>query len=67
MDFVIGLSLSTNWKGESYNSILVIVDYLIKIVYCESIKVMINILGPVEVIINVVIYHHRVPESIVMN
>ena len=28
MDFVIGLPISTDWKGTSYNSILVIVDRL---------------------------------------
>ena len=32
MDFVTGLPVSTNWKGETYVSILVIVDRLTKMV-----------------------------------
>ena len=28
MDFDTGLLVSTNWKGETYNSILVIIDRL---------------------------------------
>ena len=33
IDFVIGLPILTDWKGESYNSILVIVDWLTKMVH----------------------------------
>ncbi len=33
MDFVTGLPISANWKGDSYDSILVIVDRLTKMVY----------------------------------
>lgn len=33
MDFVTGLPVSTNWKGENYDSILVIVDRLTKMVH----------------------------------
>ena len=33
MDFVTGLPISTNWKGDSYISLLVIVDRLTKMVY----------------------------------
>ncbi len=35
MDFVTGLPVSTNWKGDTYDSILVIVDRLTKMVYYE--------------------------------
>ena len=38
MDFVTGLPLSADWKGDSYNSILVIVDRLTKIVYYEPVR-----------------------------
>ncbi len=34
MDFIMGLLVSTNWKGDIYNSILVIVDWLTKMVHC---------------------------------
>ena len=55
MDFVIGLPLFVKLKGKSYNLILVIIDCLIKMVYYEPVKVTINIQGPVEVIIDMVV------------
>ncbi len=67
MDFVTGLPISANWKGDSYNSILVIVDRLTKIVYYVSVKVTIDVLGLAKVIIDVVVCHQGVPESIVMD
>ena len=58
MDFVTGLPLSSDWKGDSYNSILVIVDRLTKMVHYEPVKVTVNALGLAEVIIDVVVRHH---------
>ena len=55
MDFVTGLPISTNWKGESYNSILVIVDRLTKMVHYEPVKVTIDAPGLAEVILDVVV------------
>ena len=65
MDFVTGLPLSADWKGDSYNSILVIVDRLTKIVHYEPVKVTIDAPGLAEVIIDVVVRHHGLPDSIV--
>ncbi len=65
MDFVTSFPISANWKDDSYDSILVIVDRLTKMVYYKPVKVTINAPGLVEVIINVVVWHHRVLESIV--
>ncbi len=65
MDFVTGLPISANWKGNSYDSILVIVDRLTKIVHYELVKVTIDAPGLAEVIIDVVVRHHGVSESIV--
>ena len=67
MNFVTGLPISTNWKGESYDSILVIVDRLTKMVHYEPVKATINTLGLAEVIINVVVWHQGLPNSIVTN
>ena len=67
MDFVTSLSISANWKGDSYNLILVIVDRLTKIVHYEPVKVTIDVLGQAKVIINMVVHHHKVSESIVMD
>ena len=67
MDFVTGLPVSTNWKGKSYDSILVIVDRLMKMVHYKPVKVTIDAPGLAEVIINVVVWHHGLPASIVTN
>ena len=65
MDFVTGLPISTDWKGDSYNSILVIVNWLTKMVYYKPVKVTIDTPGLAEVIINVVVRHHGLPDSII--
>ena len=67
MDFVTGLPLSADWKGKSYDSILVIVDRLTKMVYYEPVKVTIDAPGLARVIIDVVVCHHGLPDSIVTN
>ena len=65
MDFVTKSPVSTNWKGESYNSILIIVDRLTKMIHYEPIMVTINALGLAKVIFNVVVWHHSRLNSIV--
>ncbi len=65
MDFITSLPVSTNWKGETYDSILVIVDRLTKMVYYEPIKVIIDALALAEVIIEAVMQHHGFSNSIV--
>ncbi len=52
MDFVTGLPISANLKGDNYDLILVIVDWSIKMVYYKPIKVTIDTSGLAEVIIN---------------
>ena len=58
MDFVTGLPISTDWKKDSHDSILVIVDRLTKIVYYKLVKITINALGLGKVIINIVVHHY---------
>ena len=65
MDFVTGVPISIDWKVDSYDLILVIVDRLTKMVYYEPVKVTIDALGLAEVILDVVIRHHGLPDSIV--
>ena len=65
MDFVTGLPVSTNWKGETYDSILVIVQWLPNMVNYESVKVTIDAPGLAEVIIDVVVRYHGLSDSIV--
>ena len=65
MGFVTGLLLSADWKDDSYDSILVIVDYLTKMVHYKPVKVTIYALGLAEVILDVVVGHYGLPDSIV--
>ena len=61
------LPISIDWKGDSYDSILVIVNRLTKMVPYKPIEIIFDVLGLVEVIIDVVVRHHGLPDSIVTN
>ncbi len=65
MDFVTGLPVFTNWRGETYDSILVIVNQLTEIVHYESVKVTIHAPDLAEVIIEAVVRHYSLSDSIV--
>ena len=67
MDFVTSLPILTNWKRDSYDSILVIVDPLTNMVHHEQIKITINTLSLAELIIDVIILYHSFLNSIVMD
>ena len=67
IDFVTGLPILTDWKGDSYDSILVIVNRLMKMVHYKPIKVTIDAPGLAKIIINVVVRHHGLSDSIVTN
>ena len=67
MDFVTGLPVSIDWKGDSYNSILVIVNRLTKMVHYAPVKITLDAPRLAEVIIDVVIRHHGLSDSIVTN
>lgn len=61
------LSISTNWKEEVYDSILVIVDQLIKMVYYKLVKITIDASKLAEIIMNVMIKHHNILDLIVFD
>lgn len=67
IDFVTRLYISTNWKGENYDFILVIVDWLAKIIYNKLIKVAINVLRLAIVIINIAVWHYGLLDLIISN
>lgn len=67
MDFVTGLSVSPNWKGKTYDFILVIIDQLVKMIYYKLVKITLDALGVVKVVINRIVRHYRLPNSIVGN
>ncbi len=59
MDFIIGLLISANLISENYNFILLIVDYLIKVVNYGYVKITIDALSLIKVIIDMVIYYNN--------
>ena len=67
IDFVMGLPILTDWKGDNYNSILVIVNWLTKMVHYKPVKVIIDTPNLAKVIINVVVRHHGLPNLIITN
>ena len=58
IDFITRLSILTNYKDESYNFILVIIDRLIKIVYYKLIKIIINSSRLAKVIFDIVVHYY---------
>lgn len=64
---MMGLPISVDWKSDSYNLILIIIDQLTKIVYYKLVKMTINAPRLVKVIINMLLCHHGLPNSIVTN
>ena len=65
MDFITDLPILTDWKRDSYNSILVIVNRLTKMVHYKPVKDTIDAPGLAKVITNVIVRHHGLPNSIV--
>ena len=62
-----GLPISIDWKKDSYSSILVIVDWFTKMVYYKPVKITLDAFRLAKVIINVVVRHHKLTDSIVTN
>ena len=63
--FVTSLLVLIDWKGKSYDFILVILKRLTKMVNYKVKMIIINALGLVEVILNMIIWHHVLPNSII--
>ena len=55
MDFSTYLPLSADWKSDSYNSILIIVNRLTKMVHYKLVKIIIDTPKLAEVILDMVI------------
>ena len=65
MDFVTELPVSTDWKGKSYDLILVIINRLTKMVNYKPVKITIDAPGFAKVIIDVVVRHYGLLDSII--
>ena len=67
MDFVIGLSKSKDWHRVEYDSILVIIDQLTKMVYYEPVLTTLNAKQLAEVLIEVIFKYHGLSDSIIID
>ena len=67
IDFVTGLSILTDWKKDSYDSILVIIDQLTKMVHYEPVKIIIDAPDLTKIIIDIVVRHHGLPNLIIID
>lgn len=65
MDFVTGFPILSDWVEDICNTILVIINCLTIIVYYKLMKITIDLTGPAEVIINVVIRYYGLLKLIV--
>lgn len=59
------LRISINQKKELNDSILVIINWLVKIVYYEPVKIIYNAPRLAEIIIDEVVKEHSLPDSVV--
>lgn len=62
-----GLPLSICWKRDSYDAILVKVEWLLKIVYYKLVMTTNDAVDQAEIIINMIARQYGLPESIVSN
>lgn len=67
MNFVISLPILTNWKNKTYNSIFIIVNRPIKMIYYKAVKIIIDASSLMKVIINVVMRHYSFLDFIISN
>lgn len=67
MDFITRLPILTDQKGDSYNSILVIINRLIKMIYYQPVQLTINTHRLAQVILDVLAQHHSFPDLIESN
>ena len=67
MNFIISLLILIDWKRDSYNSILVNINWLTKIVHYKPVKITIDIPGLAKVIIDVVVRQHGLLDLIVID
>lgn len=65
INFVIGLPILIDWKRENNDSILVIINRLIKMVNHKPVKVTKNTLGLAKVILDMIVWHHGLFYSII--
>ena len=67
MNFIIGLPISTDWKRNNCDSILIIVNWPTKMIYYKPVKVIINAPDLPKIIMDMVVRHYNLFNWIVTN
>ena len=67
MNFITDLSLSSTYKSMMWDSILIIVNKLIKMTHYISVQKTMSVADFIEVFIRDIIRHHDVSEILIMN
>lgn len=67
MAFVTELPVFINWKHKTYDLILVMVNWLTKMIYYKLIKIIIDAFDLVEVILNVLVWYYDLLNYIMSN
>lgn len=67
LDFLLILLILINWKNDSNDSILSVLDYFKNIVYYKPVNFIIDIAGLVKMIINMIISYHNSLKLIINN
>lgn len=62
MNFIIGLSLSTDWKKHDNDAVFVKVDQLTKIIHNDTVKTTINKASLAKTIIDMVAMHYSLSQ-----
>lgn len=66
MDFIVSLPLLVDRKNNNYDTILVIINWLIKMVYYKVVKTTINVLELAEMISNIVVTYYSLLKLIII-
>lgn len=66
-NFIMSTLIWKNWKKNNYNSILVIINLLFKMIYYEPVKRTINIISSEKIIINLIITNYDLSNFIISN
>ena len=56
-----------DWKRNNYNSIFVIINQFIKMIYYKLVNIIINVLGLEKIIINIVVRHYDFSDIIIID
>lgn len=67
MNIITRLLILTNLKNKTYNSIILIINWLIKIIFYKQLKIIIKTLKLAKVILDMILQYYNLPNSIIID